>query len=175
MERSKIDMLKGIPPGKIIGRELKRRDISQRAFASAIQEHSQTLNAIITGRRRMTTEMALKIESALDFDEGFLLTLQVYHDIAEYKNLYNSNSVSGIPNVRRCLFWDTDFDNIDWGKYKAFIINRVLERGNDEEIAEIARFYDMEIAMLESYRRSKTYSVNQTHNKHGRTHQEITL
>ncbi len=37
MERSKIDMLKGIPPGKIIGRELKRRDISQRAFASAIR------------------------------------------------------------------------------------------------------------------------------------------
>lgn len=175
MAKSKIDMLKGIPPGKIIGRELKRRDISQRAFASAIQEHSQTLNAIITGRRRMTTEMALKIESALDFDEGFLLTLQVYHDITEYKKLHNGNSVSGIPKVRRCLFWDTDFDKIDWGKYKAFVINRVLERGNDEEVAEIARFYSMEIVMLENYRSPKTYSVNLTRNKHRHTHQEITL
>ena len=175
MARSKIDILKGILPGKIISRELKQRAISQRAFASAIKEHSQTLNAIIAGRRRMTTEMALKIESALGFEEGFLLTLQIYHDIAEYKNVHNSNSVSGIPNVRRCLFWDTDFDKIDWGKYKECIINRVLERGNQEEIAEIARFYGMEIGMLESYKRPKTYSINQTHNRHESTHQEFTL
>lgn len=156
--RSKIDILKGIHPGKIIGRELKKRNISQRAFAANIGEHNQTLNAIITGRRKMTTEMGLRIESALGYEEGFLLTLQIYHDIAEYKN--QKSSVSGTPNIRRCLFWDADFDHIDWGRYKSAVINRVLERGNDEEIAEIARFYGMDIHSLEGYRRPDTYSVN---------------
>ena len=59
--RNRIDILKGIHPGKIIGRDLQKRNLSQRAFAASIGEHSQTLNAVITGRRNLTTEMSLKI------------------------------------------------------------------------------------------------------------------
>ena len=80
--RSEIDMYKGIRPGKIVGLELQERNLSQRAFAAAIDEHKQTLNAVITGRRKLTVEMALKIEKALGYDEGFLLTLQAYYEIA---------------------------------------------------------------------------------------------
>ncbi len=41
--KQKIEILKGIHPGKIIARELQKRGISQRAFAASIGEHSQTL------------------------------------------------------------------------------------------------------------------------------------
>ena len=51
--RSEIDMYKGIRPGKIVGLELQERNLSQRAFAAAIDEHKQTLNAVITGRRKL--------------------------------------------------------------------------------------------------------------------------
>lgn len=131
--RSEIDMYKGIRPGKIVGLELQERNLSQRAFAAAIDEHKQTLNAVITGRRKLTVEMALKIEKALGYDEGFLLTLQAYYEIAEYKNRKANESVRGAPAIRRMLFWDTDFDKIDWGRSKESILERVMERGDENE------------------------------------------
>jgi len=115
----RIEKYKGIHPGRIINRELRKRDISQRAFAASIGEHRQMLNAVITGRRNLTIEMAVKIEQSLGYDEGFLLTLQVFHSIAEYKNRLAAVSVNGVPNLRRALFWDADFDSIDWGGTKS--------------------------------------------------------
>lgn len=113
--KQRIEKYKEIHPGRIINRELRKRDISQRDFAASIGEHSQTLNAVITGRRNLTTEMAIKFEQLLGYEEGFLLTLQVFHPIAEYKNRLAAGSVNGVPIVRRVLFWDADFDTVDWG------------------------------------------------------------
>jgi hypothetical protein len=42
---------------------------------------------------------------------------------------------------QKALFWDTDIDKIDWQKHKNFVINRVFERGNEEQINEIIFFY----------------------------------
>lgn len=158
--RSRIDILKGIHPGKIIDRELRKRNLSQRAFAAFIGEHSQTLNAVITGRRNLTIEMALKIELEFGYEEGFLLTLQAFYEITAYKNRMMSESVSGIPNIRRSLFWDTDFDRIDWGLYRNSVIARVLERGSNAERLEIARFYGIDPATIESYRLNNAYRIN---------------
>lgn len=157
--RSEIDIYKGICPGKIVGLELQERNFSQRSFAASIGEHCQTLNAVITGRRKLTVEMALKIEKALGYEEGFLLTLQVYYEIAEYKNRKASESVSGTPAIRRMLFWDTDFDKIDWGRYKSTVIERVMERGTEEEKQEIARFYGMDRAELERYMPDQSWRI----------------
>ncbi len=155
-----IQMLKGIHPGKIISRELKRRNLSQRRFAESIHEHSQTLNAVITGRRRLTIEMAIKIDEALGYEEGFLLTLQTFYDIARHKEQKASETADGVPNIRRILFWDTDFDRIDWGTYKKYVIGRVLERGTKEEINEIGRFYKMSPSELEEYRNLNKYKIH---------------
>ncbi|MFA7449153.1 MAG: helix-turn-helix domain-containing protein [Weeksellaceae bacterium] len=156
---NKINILKGIPSGKIIERDLLKRNISQRTLASAVHEHYQTINAIISGRRRLTTELALKIEKELDYPEGFLLIIQAYNDIAIYKQS-ESRETTEIPNIRRNLFWDTNFDTIDWNKHKRAIIDRILERGNQKEIEEIARFYNLKTEELRKYKYNNTYRIH---------------
>jgi hypothetical protein len=44
------------------------------------------------------------------------------------------------PHIRKILFGDTNFDKINWDKYKKAVIQRVSERGNKEEINEIKPF-----------------------------------
>lgn len=137
-----IDSYKGISPGKIIARELRKHAISQRSIASKIGIHSQTLNAVITGHRKLTVDMALKIERFLGLEEGFLLILQTYYNISEYKRTsINYNNIA--PNIRKILFWDTDFEKIDWNLQKETVIRRVMERGSASEKEEIIRFYKL--------------------------------
>jgi hypothetical protein len=56
-----------------------------------------------------------------------------------------TNPTPNLSIIRKVLFWDTNFDKIDWITKKTAVIKRVFERGNDEEIQEIIRFYGMEI------------------------------
>lgn len=154
-----INALKGVHPGRVIERELRKQKITQKGLADRIEEHSQTLNAVIKGHRSLTVEMAVKIEDVFGYEEGMLLTLQAYYDIAQYKIKKAQESVRGVPNIRRILFWDTDFDKIDWGRYKRSVISRVLERGSKEEIAEIARFYNLTEEELEKFKSKNQYRI----------------
>ncbi|MCM1170048.1 MAG: HigA family addiction module antitoxin [Bacteroides sp.] len=154
-----ITTYRGIHPGKIIGRDLQKRHLSQRAFARSIGEHNQTLNAVITGRRALTLEMSLKIEQAFNYEEGSLLVLQTFYDIAAYKNREASRSISGVPDIRRSLFWDTDFDTLDWGRYRQAVLARVAERGNEQEKQEIARFYGIDPKTVRQYKPANTYHI----------------
>ena len=129
-------------------------------MAEHINEHSQTLNAIIKGRRNMTLEMAIKLDTFFGFDMGFLYMLQCNYEIEQYRIKLATQSVSGIPEIRRILFWDVDFDKINWGLRKEFAISRVLERGTEEEKKEIARFYGLELNELEKYRSKNIYHIN---------------
>lgn len=137
---SNLNILKGIHPGLVIERELKKRKLRKNSFALKIHEYPQTLTAITKGRRGITTSLALKIEKILGFDEGFLMMLQVYFDIEVEKK----KQIQNTPNlklIRPVLFWDTKFENIDWTKQKKTVIKRVFERGNEEEKIEIKRYY----------------------------------
>jgi addiction module HigA family antidote len=144
MIKQSIEAYKGIQPGKIINQRLKQLHLSQRAFARTINEHSQSINAIIMGRRSFTTELSIKIERALGYEEGFLLALQAYYNVAEFKRNEANASLKGVPNIRKSIFWDSNFDVLDWGRYRSAVIQRVLERGNEAEKIEIARFYGMD-------------------------------
>lgn len=135
-----IEKYKGIHPGFILERELKKRLIRQRPFALSINEHPQTLNAITKGKRNLNTAMALKIEDKLDMEEGTLALLQTYYDIAKEKEAQNSRTPT-LSILRKSLFWDTDISKIDWNRQYIAIITRVFERGNEEEKTEIRRFY----------------------------------
>ncbi len=139
-----IEKYKGIHPGIILERLLKKKAILQRPFALSIGEHPQTINAITKGRRKLNIALALKIEEKLSLEEGSLALLQTYFDIQEQK----SKTKQETPNLnllRKVLFWDTDITKIDWQKQSAAVILRIFERGNDIEKEEIKRFYKSEL------------------------------
>lgn len=137
--KSKLDILKGVHPGKFIERELQKRNISKRQLALSIDEYPQTLGSIIKGSRNMNVPLSLKIEQKLGFDEGFLMTLQVFHDIKQAKK--DINYKPDLSKFRKGIFWDTTFDRIDWKLMKNSVIKRVFSYGNAEEQEEITRFY----------------------------------
>lgn len=138
--KSDLQLLKGIHPGFVLERELKKRHLRKGAFALSLQEHPQTLTAITKGKRGMNTSLALKIEKILDLEEGYFMVLQIYYEIEEEKRKQNKNRIN-LPQLRPVLFWDTKMNAIDWEKQKRAIIKRVFERGNDMEKSEIIRFY----------------------------------
>lgn len=138
-----FEKYKGIHPGLILERELKKRSIKQRPFAQALNEHPQTFNAITKGKRGLTTQLALKIEKELGLEEGSLSMLQVFYDIRRIKEKEDI----GTPNLslfHKALFWDTDISKINWNTHAMGVIERVFQRGNEEQKAEIIRFYGMD-------------------------------
>lgn len=146
---NRINILKGVHPGKVIERELKKRNITQRHLAEETGIPYQTINAIIGGKRNLTTAQALKIEPILQYEEGFLLILQSFYEIKQHKDKLLADQYPTPPNIRKSLFWDADFDSINWGKYKQAVVSRVLERGSQNEIEEIQRFYGMSVNELQ--------------------------
>lgn len=135
-----VDIIKayqGIAPGSIISHEIRKRGLSQRALASEIQEHYQTLNAIIKGKRQIPTGIAFKLDKALGYEPGSFLVLQAYHIAA----IYREPSLKAIPKVRKVVFWDIDMASLDWDKHKDFIIARVNSRGNKTEKEQVAAYY----------------------------------
>ncbi len=140
MANPDISIIKGVHPGFILERELKKRKIAKGKFALALNEYPQTLVSITKGKRNMNVSLALKIEKALDMEEGYLMILQTYYEIEREKQKQNRRQPD-LSKIRRILFWDSSFDKIDWEKHKRSVIKRVFQRGNEEEKNEIIRFY----------------------------------
>lgn len=148
---NRINIIKGIHPGKIIVRELRKKNLTQRSLAEDMGILYQTINAIILGRRNLTTEQALKIDNALGYEEGFLAILQTHYNLKQYKEKELANQYTKAPRIQKSLFWDVDFDKINRAKYKKAVVQRVLERGSLEEINEIKRFYNLSTTELRHY------------------------
>lgn len=159
---SYLNIIKGLHPGKVIERELKKKGFTQRTLGKKSGIPFQTINAVIAGRRNLTTEQALKIENVLGYEEGFLAILQTYHDIILVKEKGFLYDFPEKPHIRRILFWDTDFDKINWGKHRKAVIKRVLEKGNHDEIKEIKRFYNLSANELKDLLPKKTRISSKT-------------
>jgi plasmid maintenance system antidote protein VapI len=145
--KTALDTIKGIHPGYVLERELKKRNLGKGQFAISMGEFPQTLTAITKGRRRMNTALAMKIEKTLCIEEGYFMVLQVYYDIELQKKKENKNLENRRPDLgllRSVVFWDTDIKKIDWQKQKKAVIKRVFERGDETEKKEIIRFYGQE-------------------------------
>ena len=70
------------------------------------------------------------------------MTLQLHIDIAALKSRSVNPSIQP-PEIRKAVFWDTDISEIDWNRHRTFIINRVTERGNDDEKRKVAIYYNL--------------------------------
>lgn len=133
---------KGIHPGIILERELEKRSLKKRPFALSVGEYPQTLGEITKGKRNIPVGLALKIEKKLELEEGIIVLLQSYYDIKREKN--KMKDTPKLTVFRKSLFWDTDISLIDWNRQYKTVINRVFERGNEDERNETIRFYGKE-------------------------------
>jgi plasmid maintenance system antidote protein VapI len=140
MNFSILNTIKGLHPGYVVGRELKKRGLKKGKYAISIGEYPQLLGEIINQKRKMNTALSLKIEKDFDIEEGLLMTLQTFYDIKQEKAKLPKRTPD-LSKIRPIVFWDTTFDRIDWEKYEFFIINRIFVRGNEIEKEEITRFY----------------------------------
>jgi plasmid maintenance system antidote protein VapI len=136
-----IELIKGIHPGVILERELKKRKLSKRRLAILIGEYPQLLGDITKGKRRINPSLSIRLGNTLGVDESFFLVLQTYFDIEQEKKKQALQNKPDLSKLRTVLFWDTDINLINWEKSKASIIKRIFERGNQQELTEIIRFY----------------------------------
>lgn len=135
-----LNKIKGVHPGTILRRELKIQGLKASQLASFVDEHKQTISAIINKRRDINPKLSIKLSKQFNVEEDYFMLLQASYDVkiaakSEIKNTPNMNS------IRKVIFWDTTIDKIDWNKNKRAIIKRILERGNETEINEIISFY----------------------------------
>ncbi|WP_211166337.1 helix-turn-helix transcriptional regulator [Mucilaginibacter robiniae] len=136
-----VQKFQGIHPGAVLARELKKRHLRQLAFATGTGIPAQTLNAFIKGKRKLPIAQALKVDQALGMEAGTMAVLQVLYDTRQAVLQQSRHIHPDLSKYRKILFWDTDFNQIDWQGKASAVIRRVLERGNEEEYAETVRFY----------------------------------
>jgi len=137
-----IQKYKGIHPGLFLERELKKRKLKKGPFALSLEVYPQTLSAITKGNRGIPAPLSLRIDRALGLEEGTMYLLQAWFEIKEEQNRQQERPDMNV--IRKILFWDTDIDKINWKDQYKSIIERVFERGNDAEKAEMLNFYGKE-------------------------------
>jgi hypothetical protein len=66
------------------------------------------------------------------------------------------------PIINRRIFWDTDFDALDYdNRYKSIIV-RVFERGDVEDIRNTRRYYGDE-KIIDTLKTTKFLPLHRTH------------
>jgi hypothetical protein len=66
------------------------------------------------------------------------------------------------PVFMKSIFWDVDFENIDYNLRSAFVIERVFERGDIDDIRNCRRYYGDE-RIREVLLNSRSLSLNRIH------------
>lgn len=133
-----IQKIKGLHPGIILDKILKDQEIEKKNLCSEIREFPQTLSAVCKTKRSVTPLLSIKLGKYFGIDESYFAVLQAEYDVASLENKLEKNNK---PKLRKVLFWDTDFEKINWEKNKISVIRRVFERGNDFEKQEVIDFY----------------------------------
>ncbi len=70
-----------VHPGMMIKPELEERGISQKAFAQMLGTQPSHLSEVLNGKRALTAELAMKIESAIGLPAKILLSAQAQYEL----------------------------------------------------------------------------------------------
>ncbi len=82
--------------------------------------------------------------SSISVLKSFLI-LQAYYDLEkEIRKIEKLQPGPDLSIIRKSTFWDVDLDSIDFRRHSTHVIKRVFERGNEDEILEIIKFYGMQ-------------------------------
>jgi len=143
-----LSKIKGVHPGLILKRELTILNLKSVHLANVIDEHKQTISAIINKRRDVNPKLSIKLSRFFDVEEDYFMLLQASYDVKKTSE-FEMKKTPNLKKIRRVLFWDTSFDKINWLRHRKAIIKRVLERGNKMEIEEIILFYGKKLVKKE--------------------------
>ncbi len=94
--------------GRYIEALITEGGLKQYDIAKVIGVHRQLLSLIILGKRELSIQMALKLESFFNLPEGKLLKIQIDNSILNYKNKLKEHLVNELMGVN--AFWS--YDNI---------------------------------------------------------------
>lgn len=144
-----IDKIKGIHPGIILKREINKRGLKNKELALMVNEHAQTISAILKAKRSMNPKLSIMLGINFEVESDYFMLLQASYDVKQANSKYLVKRTPNIQNIRKVLFWDTDFNKIDWIKSRYAIVKRIFERGNKIEISEILNFYGYETVKSE--------------------------
>ncbi|NJL74978.1 MAG: hypothetical protein HC892_08055 [Saprospiraceae bacterium] len=53
------------------------------------------------------------------------------------------------PNISKRVFWDVDYDSLDWQQDRQFIIDKVMNYGLWDDFVAVMRFYGKPIVKQE--------------------------
>ena len=70
-----------IHPGEILADELEARGRSQRQLANLVQKSPQEVSFIITGKRKLNADWALRLESVMGISAQSWLNMQNAYDL----------------------------------------------------------------------------------------------
>ena len=70
-----------VHPGMMIKPELEERGISQKDFAKMVGVQASHLSEVLNGKRTLTTDLAVKIESAIGLPAKVLLSAQTQYEL----------------------------------------------------------------------------------------------
>lgn len=137
--------VRSTPAGKVLEHILRRANISQEELARRSGIYPQRIHDLIEGVRKFTIPYSLNIEKALDIDiEGYFYKIQANYEIYRFINEKERKTHPDLSQFSKALFWDTKINKINWVRHKKWVIKRVFEYGNEQEIKEIIRFYGKE-------------------------------
>ena len=76
-----------IHPGAIISDELEARELKQKELAKNMSISPSMLSDLIHGRRNITADLALRLESAFDISAMFWMNFQNKYDLDKARKL----------------------------------------------------------------------------------------
>ncbi|WP_432221807.1 helix-turn-helix transcriptional regulator [Flavobacterium sp. TMP13] len=141
--------IKGIHPGVILKREIKLRGLKNKELADSLEEHAQTIGAILKEKRSINPNLSIKLGHELGVANDYFMILQTSYDVKKAIQINSSTKTPDLAKIRKVLFWDTDFNKINWDTDRKPVLKRIFERGNEIEINEVISFYGRETIMKE--------------------------
>lgn len=154
-----LNKVRGIHPGAILKRELKKRNIKSIQLAREIHEHPQTINAITKEKRGINPGLSIKLGDFFGCRNDYFMLLQASFEVERVTLKGTRSGATLADKIRKSIFWDTQIETIDWEKHKRSVIQRLLERGNGAEIKELIRFYGLNTIKEEIASISNTFST----------------
>lgn len=133
------------PAGKVLEHILRRSKMTQHELAVQSGIYPQRIHELIKGIRKFTIQYSLSIEKVLGINmKGYFYKIQANYDIYKYISEKENSIKPETGKFSKALFWDIKIENINWQENKAWIIQRVFEYGNNQEIEEIIKLYGKE-------------------------------